>query len=77
MKRTRPPPRLSGHTTKLKCGDFILYLGTYRTTRPDGGLGAVVQVAMTPKSKTGSGLDKLFEDLTRAINRELQVKEMP
>ena len=76
--RKRPPNRLNTQCVKVKDKEsgFVVYLHIDRTVLPDGSLGPVLQVSFTPKTRSGSGLDSLFAEITRTLNREIQVQEV-
>jgi hypothetical protein len=75
--RKRPPNRLVTQCVKVKDKEsgFVVYLHIDRAMLGDR-LGPVLGVAFTPKTKTGSGLDSLFAEITRVLNREIQVQEV-
>lgn len=81
--RKRPSNRTNTTCVKIKDKEsgFVLYLHVDREViREEDGtmsLGPVVGLSCTPKTKTGSGLDSLFSELTRALNREIQVRRLP
>ncbi len=81
--RKRPANRLNTTCIKLKDREsgFVCYVHIDREAarNEDGTMtfGRVVGLSLTPKTKTGSGLDSLFSELTRALNREIQVRWLP
>jgi hypothetical protein len=63
----RPANRLETTGEKIVAGGLVAYLHTDKS-----GEGEVVQVALTPKAKSGSDFEALCRKLTVAINRALQ-----
>lgn len=81
--RKRPPNRLMSLCDKVKNEEsgFVVYIHFDRELLFDVKkkkwlLGPVTQISLTPKTKTGSGLDSLFAEITRILNREIQVQEV-
>lgn len=81
--RKRPPNRTLTTCIKIKDKEsgFVVYAHIDRAVERDESghmiFGGVVGISLTPKTKTGSGLDSLFNELTRALNREIQVRRLP
>jgi hypothetical protein len=63
----RPANRLETTCEKVKNGAATVFVHTDSDEQ-----GRVVQIALTPKAKTGSEHWALFQKLTVAINRALQ-----
>lgn len=81
--RKRPPNRLVTTCDKIrdKESGLVFYVHfdrqvTWSDKYSCYVLGPAIQVCITPKSKTGSGLDTFCSELTRVINREIQVAEV-
>jgi len=75
-KRKRPPNRLVTECQKIVCDGLAVWLHSDRPLRPDGSLGPVIHFGLTADAKTGSGLDGLMAEITRVLNREIQVQEV-
>ena len=74
MKRQRPPNRLSTECVRLARRGMELFVHTDRPLEAGPALGPVTQVQITVKGHVGSEWYELCADLTRYLNRELQIR---